>query len=166
MRAYAYDKISEQLAALTSNNKKVVQHIDLWNEQVQYMAAEKPMRMPAVFLEFNPVAWKQHPDGLQRGTMEVRVHIVVGTLARSYDGSHNKAEAMQALGVADTIHNAMHKLEADFMSRPVRVSSLTDHNHAQVQHFIEVYQMNVVDVSGMKMYGEATVEVLKVNGDL
>lgn len=162
MRAYAYQKISEQLAAIQDNGKRVVNHIDLWNEQVQFMSQEKPMRMPAVFMEFSPLAWRQHGDGVQRGTMEVRIHIVVGTLARSYDSSHNQDEAIKALAVADKIHAAMHMLDADFMSRPVRINSITDHNHEQIQHFIEVYQMNVVDISARPEYGEAMVNGLVV----
>lgn len=71
--------------SLFNNTKRVinlkvpeVQHVDLYNENVEYVDEESPWERPAVFIEFGDIEWRPLTGSKlsQRGEGDVRLHIV------------------------------------------------------------------------------------------
>ena len=59
MRRMLYLGLTERLKELKEENgNPVIRHIDLWNEQVEFIEQEEPFDTPAVFIEFRPVQWR------------------------------------------------------------------------------------------------------------
>ena len=55
-----------------------VQHVDLYNENVEYVDEESPWQRPAVFIEIGDIGWKMMAgkEPMQRGEGEMRLHNV------------------------------------------------------------------------------------------
>ena len=51
-------------------------HIDLWNNNVQTLNGGAVWPLPAVFVEFEPIEWRQQNNGARRGDVAVRLHLV------------------------------------------------------------------------------------------
>lgn len=58
MRKMLYLGLMQHLLELKDENgEPVVRHIDLWNEQVEFIEQEEPFDTPAVFIELRPTSW-------------------------------------------------------------------------------------------------------------
>lgn len=59
MRRMLYLGLTEALKELKDDGgQPLIRHIDLWNEQVEFIEQEEPFDTPAVFIEFRPVQWR------------------------------------------------------------------------------------------------------------
>ena len=100
--------------SLFNNTKRVietkvpeVQHVDLYNENVEYVDEECPWERPAVFIEFGDIEWRPFTGTKlsQRGEGEVRLHIVTDWAEGGFEAAYlltNKVlEALVGSG-ADT----------------------------------------------------------------
>ena len=79
MRKELYDKIKQRLTLLCVNavgeyhiappdadddlSNRAIKHIDLWNQNVEFIEQESAWERPAVFVEIEPVQWKSYSAG-------------------------------------------------------------------------------------------------------
>ena len=67
-----------------------VQHVDLYNENVEYVDEECPWERPAVFIEFGDIEWRSFTGTKlsQRGEGEVRLHIVTDWAEGGFEAAY------------------------------------------------------------------------------
>ncbi len=92
MRKNVFKAIADAVAAVPG-----VAFVDLWNNQVQTLNGGKAFALPAVFVEFEAVEWKQQNMGARRGALAVRLHVVTRAVATNLNGG--KAFALPAVFV-------------------------------------------------------------------
>ena len=120
-----YQSLEEKLLAMHLFN-----HIDLWNQNVEFIDQESPFAMPACFVEFGRVMWEDNTNG-QRGSVDVSLHCVT---AWNNDREH--------INTTQTLFERLHNTLIDG-ERLRRVSSIVNHNHDQIIDSIEVYRLKV-----------------------
>ena len=74
-------------------------HFDLWNQQVEFLEQETPFNTPAVFVEFDPIAWKTTGNKIQEAEVTVKLHIVTRWYANT-PANTPSAQRIQALDIA------------------------------------------------------------------
>lgn len=83
--------------SLFNNTKRVietkvpeVQHVDLYNENVEYVDEECPWERPAVFIEFGDIEWRPFTGTKlsQRGEGELRLHIVTDWAEGGFEAAY------------------------------------------------------------------------------
>ena len=124
-----FKKIKETLAEQVPE----VKHVDLWNRNVEFIEQDEGWEMPAVFVEFGPVAWEPLKDGLTwRGKGLVRLHIVTEWNAGGQDA---------AWDVSGEVLKALSHLVGDTFGALYLTETLVSHDHEEVLETIEVYSV-------------------------
>ena len=77
MRKQIYKAVAERL----KNAGIGVQYTSLWNQNMEQLPDQKAFRFPAVFVEFEPIAWSRLARGARSAEVRVRLHVLSATLA-------------------------------------------------------------------------------------
>lgn len=111
---------------------RAIRHIDLWNQNVEFLDQEVPWERPAVFIEFVPFKWTQIVPGVEyRAQPLINLHVVTDWTSQDEDVKHFR--------LLDEIHALLAGLEGEtFMEFDIE-SSTTNHNHEEIVENIETY---------------------------
>ncbi|MBD5230334.1 MAG: hypothetical protein HDS69_09945 [Bacteroidales bacterium] len=145
MRKQIFIAIADRLSTLPG-----VKFVDLWNNQIQFLAGGSAFPVPAVFVEFEIIEWHQQNRAARRGQLAVRLHIV--TRAVHTNGHRDPAmpEALAVFDLLDSINAAMQGLRGDNFSGFMLTTSATNHNHAELVENVERYVCGVQDITAMR----------------
>lgn len=136
-RKELYKDLCERLKTVQNG---AIRHIDLWNHNVEYIEQETAWERPAVFVEFGAIQWKPFTGGrVQRGTFQVRLHIVTDWAGSAADGSDSQEEALQVFDLSEAIQAALYDMDGSVCSTLELVETHTNHNHEEIVESIEVY---------------------------
>lgn len=121
--------------------QRIINHIDLWNHNVEFIEQEESWSCPAVFVEFTPINWSEIVPGLEyRAEPFVKLHIVTEWNGSSADGSELSEEALTVFKLPEIIHSALSLMGGSKYLNFDLVESQTNHNHEDIVENIEVYQ--------------------------
>lgn len=152
MRTFLYTSLTDHLKKLTdTEGNPVIKHIDLWNEQVEFIEQETPFANPAIFIEFMQFNWQTLGGNAQRCSPTIRFHIIQSYKGSEADGSIFRNDALERFTVLDAIDNHMKGFTAmteDAMKTITmwqRSSSSTNHNHEELIEDITDYTCMLFD---------------------
>lgn len=156
MRAKLYQSIANRLRALPH-----VKHTALWSETLlAYPQEEIPYNTPAVFIEFEPIRWKHHTQGIREAEVVINLHVVTRTTIPGGE--------VDFLALPNRINAALHGLTirddggvADALTSTL---STTDHNFDELMHTIETYTCHITDRSAVRQNTTAPATVKIVAG--
>jgi hypothetical protein len=114
-----------------------VKHVDLWNQNVEFLEQEDNWPRPAVFIEFDPIVWDRTKEPRSMYAISTfKLHIVtdwVDTLGSS-DSTLNVFElSRQIQGIVELLSGMK-------FGRCVLIESHTNHNHEEIMETIDVYK--------------------------
>lgn len=136
MRKELYNVICAKLGAIDE-----IRHIDLWNQNVEYIEQEANWARPAVFVEFCPIQWKAIVNGVEyRAEPLVKLHIVTDWAGSADAESPLKEEALGVFDLPEKIHEALTCTDGETFLELDLVESDTNHNHEDIVESVEVYQ--------------------------
>lgn len=127
----------------------IIQHADLWNNNVEYIEQETNWPRPAVFVEFRPILWERMTTRGANGYQaraEVRLHIVTdwkGGASSEYS-NEMRLQSIEDLDLSEQIHTVMLGLHGDHFGDVEIQATLTNHNHEQLIENVEVYNVTFV----------------------
>ncbi|MCF0219100.1 MAG: hypothetical protein HUK14_04890 [Muribaculaceae bacterium] len=145
MRKQIFTAVAEALAAIPD-----VQFVDLWNNQVQALNGGTAFALPAVFVEFETLEWKQQNVGARRGTLGLRLHVVTRSVSTHGHNDPRIALALDVFDLLDNINAAMQGLRGTNFSGFMLTTSATNHDHAEIVENVERYVCGVQDVTAMR----------------
>lgn len=126
MRKELFNAIKAKLAS----DVPEVQHVDLWNHNVEFIEQEEGWARPAVFVEFGKIEWSPFQGGSQRGKGLVTIHLVTDWA----DGGHDAA-----FDLCHRVHKALDGLSGDDFNGMALVETNTNHNHEEILESIDSY---------------------------
>lgn len=121
-----------------------VEHISLWNDNIANLEDENGYTFPAVFVEFEPLHWKQGTQGSKSATARINLHIVIESLADPSTGSQYQDEALQVFDTVDNIVDTISGLAGSGFNAMQHIGTTHDHNHDRIQHHIETFTCEVL----------------------
>ena len=136
MRKELYMMICERLKSIEDVE---IKHIDLWNNNVDYIEQEDGWERPAVFVEFMPLNWEVLKGGEYRSVAEVRLHVVTDWAGSAADGSELQAESLAMLDLSKKIHQVLCGMSGESFRRFDLKQTVTNHNHEEIVENVEVY---------------------------
>lgn len=146
MRKQLYLAVIERLKTITDAlNQPIIEHFDLWNNNVEFIEQETAFNCPAVFIEFVPISWKNLSMQSQEADVIIRFHIVTRWENISADGSASQEQALELFDLLDNIKKALTGLKGNGFSGFKRISSDTNHNHEEIVESIESFYVHVID---------------------
>lgn len=140
-------------------NVPEVAYIDLWNEQIAYIAEGAVWPTPALFVEFEEIAWQQEMQRVRRADVGIRLHIITrhvsGTgvyLHTTGDDSEVKnitpaTGAVEYFNLIDRINAVMSSLVGENFTPLMLTTSTTNHNHEELVESVERYVCRARDLS-------------------
>lgn len=139
--------ITEIYNALTDALKEVgggiIKHIDLWNQNVEFIVEDEAWARPAVFIEFGEITWDPYkgPANGMAGKGEVLLHIVTDWKGSAADGSQYRPETLADYELSNQIYERVRGLRGVTFRNFGLVRSLTNHNHQEMLENIDVYKV-------------------------
>lgn len=135
-----YSAIAEALKGVECG---IIQHIDLWNQNVEFIEEDEAWDRPAVFVEFGEIVWESY-KGRANGMVgkgEVLLHVVTDWKGSAADGAVTREETLSDYELTNKIHEAMIGLQGDAFRNVFLSRTLTNHNHQELLENIEVYKV-------------------------
>ncbi len=159
MRQHIYAAIKNALQNIQDeNNKPVIKHISVWNNQLQHAIEEQPFYTPAVFIEFAPIQWQHLSHGAREAAIQTTLHVVTDSRVGKWE------DAIAIFDLLDTINRSLHGLHVStengsHIDALTLISSNTDHDFDELQDNTETFECHVTDASAFK---GAVVSGLKI----
>ena len=126
---------------IPSGASRLIRHIDLWNHNVEFIEQEEQWERPAVFVEFQPIAWTViHPGVEYRAEPVVNLHVVTDWRGSTSVGSPFKEESLRVFDVLGIIHRVLAGVCGETFADFDLVGSRTNHTHEEIIENIESYQ--------------------------
>ena len=146
MRAKIYlARVDKLKAIVDQEDVPIIKHFDLWNMNVEYIDQETVWEMPAVFVEFAPIQWKEAGGGAQQATLSIALHIATPYKGASADGAHTQSDALEYFELLGKINKSLYGLRGEGYMALKRVASQTNHNHAEIIESIETFTCTIID---------------------
>lgn len=136
MRKELYNMICQRLKLVDDG---AIKHIDLWNNNVDFIEQEEAWERPAVFVEFMPINWNVVKGSAYRADAEVRLHVVTDWSGSAADGSVFKEESLEVLDLSKKIHQVLSGMSGENFRRFDLKQTVTNHNHEEIVENVEVY---------------------------
>lgn len=118
-----------------------IKHIALWNRQVEFLEHENIFSMPAVFIEFDKIQWRQQGSGIQDAELIIGLHVLTSAVPEGYDGD------LYHLELLDSINNCLHKFQSSHIGSMERSVSVPCHDHAEILDSTEIFRCVIYDDS-------------------
>lgn len=130
-------------AALKEVDDGIIKHIDLWNQNVEFIEEDEPWDRPAVFVEFGEIVWDPY-KGMANGMTgkgEILLHIVTDWKGSAADGSPTQKITLADYELPNRICDKLNGLSGITFRNLVLSRTLTNHNHQEILENIEVYRV-------------------------
>lgn len=122
-----------------------IRWIDYWNNHLARLDGDPAWPVPAVFVEFEVIEWRQLSHAVRRGDVAVRLHVVTHAVGSGSTGAVS-SDMVALFDLTDRIHAAVQGLRGDNFSAFQQTSSTTPHDHAEWMEGVERYVTNVQEV--------------------
>lgn len=128
--------ISAMYRMISGHLEGLVEHVDLWNHNVEFLEQETPFPTPAVFVEFHPIAWEPVKERIVRGTMRITLHVVT-------EWHNSPYELDELIGLTDQIAARLHGCGSGFAGPLALSETQINHNHEELVETLETYACRV-----------------------
>lgn len=132
-----------------------VRWVDLWHEQVGFLAEEHPFPAPALFLGFQSLGMESYPGGVQVIPTQVDVYVFHETFADSYAGSANQTNALAFMEMVDAVQAALHGRDGQHFKTLERIAYQRMESGGSGILYRISYSCHLVDAGAV---GETSVE--------
>lgn len=110
-----------------------VTHIQLWNQDIQFLNEGQPFPTPAVFIEFMPVQWQTNKEGvIYTNDAQISIHCV----------THVTQEDLR-FRIASLLRKAVTSIKGQNFSRLIPFQDDTNHNHAELIEDIYTFRLRI-----------------------
>lgn len=140
MRKEIYEMLCDRLKEVGGG---AIKHIDLWNHNVEFIEQEEQWDRPAVFIEFQPIQWRQVKTGSSisyTSRCRLSLHVVTDWHGSSSADSEFREKSLSYLDLLEDIHASLRGLSGQSFNGLDLVESLTNHNHDELLESIEIYE--------------------------
>lgn len=146
MRKQLYKEIEAALLSiLDDNEEKLIQYVDLWNNQVDDAEESEAFDTPAVFIEFKSIRWRTLGNKTQEGNINLTLHIITKKNASTSNNSKFQDEELDALDLPDKIFTKLQNFRPTNSSYMVRTDTNFDNNNKELQDTKETYEFTILN---------------------
>jgi hypothetical protein len=154
MRKFIYQSIVEKLKDIKDgDDRSVIRHFDIWNNNLVYIKEEQAFYTPAVFIEFQTIEWRQKGGGVRDAAVTVALHVLTQHNAPTSNESDYEAQALEFFDLLTGINCCLHghfKTGYDFAHDDLTAkTSITDHDFEELRHDIETFACHAQDCSAL-----------------
>lgn len=141
-----FSALADALKSVEVDGQRLVQHIDLWNQNVEFIDQEEAWPRPAVFIEFGQANYRPLAGSHNSVTAElvVTLHIVTDWKGSTADGSAQQDDALAVLDFPWLIAQAVAAIpDGQTFRRITLLSDRPNHNHETIVETLQQYNVAV-----------------------
>lgn len=127
-----------------------IRHFDLWNNNLVYIEENEAFLMPAVFIEFKPISWRQQLGGRRDATFQADLHVITQRNMPTGQSTTYKSRALLFFDLLNAINLCLHGLKGEGFGAITIKSSVTNHDFDELIESIETIECFVTDTSACK----------------
>jgi len=133
-----------------------IRWIDLWHNQVNFLADEHPFPTPAVFINFRIRDTEDQGIKVQQAAVQIDLYLFYETFADTFDESLNRDDALAFLDTLTALHKLLHGTSGNTYSEMRRIGlAPVDTGNAGNLYQIS-FICNITDISAVVELDEAT----------
>ena len=144
-----------------------IRWIDLWHEQVNYLAEELPFPAPEVFIGFNTTGTDDAGRLVQHCNTQIDMYLFYETFSDTCDGSSNQSGALEFLQELTRLHALFHGRSGENYSAMRRGDMSREDSGGAGNLYRISFECLVTDYSARELFTETenlTAE-LEITGD-
>ncbi|WP_329804394.1 hypothetical protein [Flavobacterium facile] len=141
-----------ELEKRISDNIVEIKTIDLWSEQVSFMAEEHPFKSPAVFFGFRTLEQNNMSEKVQNLTMQVDTYLFYETFADTSKGSKKQEKALGFLDLLTKINACLHGSSGLYFHEMKRTGFNPVETGGAGILYVQRYQFTMIDDSAQILY--------------
>ena len=135
-----------------SDNIPEIKHVDLWSEQVSFMADEHPFKSPAVFFGYRVLATDDQGEKTQELRLQVDVYLFYETFADTSKGSKKQSKALAFLDLLTKINACFHATFGNYYSNMRRTGFNSVETGGAGILYVQRYELTMTDDSANELY--------------
>jgi hypothetical protein len=145
-----------------SDNIPEIKHVDLWSEQVSFMADEHPFKSPAVFFGYRVLDADDQGEKTQELRMQVDVYLFYETFADTSKGSKRQSKALNFLDLLTKINACFHATFGNYYSNMRRTGFNPVETGGAGILYVQRYELTMTDDSAKELYELLRFEQMEV----
>ncbi len=134
-----------------------IKHIDLWNEQVDFLPEEYPFPPHSLFFQFTAESVKTIGGNAQEVVMIVDLIYVLDSLADTYDKSTTQDIAFEFIATCKKLHHLFQGRSGNNFSSMDRMGMRRIPAPPYLRTWSQSYRTTIMDYSGVKDMKQATI---------
>ena len=137
MRKEIYESLIRVLSSIPE-----IRHIDLWNQNVEFLDEDSAFPMPAVFVEFGQISWTELKGRtlVWDGSGTVNLHIVTEWHGNTAADEGHMPCGLSDWDLAEKIQDRIQYMSGTSFRNFGLLATMTNHNHEDIVDNIEVYR--------------------------
>jgi hypothetical protein len=143
-----------------------IKHVDLWAEQISFMAEEHPFRAPALFFAYRILQADDQAEGIQQIRMQVDIYLFYETFADTARGSKKQAHALQFLDLLTKVHACFHGSSGNYYSDMTRKGFNPVETGTANLLYVQRYEFNCTDSSALKKFESTQFENMDIENEV
>lgn len=124
---------------------QVFRHFDLWSPILEWLDEEPPFALPAVFIDFAPIQWRQQSQGIRDATITIRIHIVARRRQPSRNPVPGQMVPTDFLALPDGLQLCLHGFKTGPFGAFTNTMSEIDNQIDELAHLVETYTTLATD---------------------
>lgn len=149
-------QIFQAICAHLNERVPDIKFFDLWNNHITALNGGQVWPMPAVFVEFETIEWRQQNNGARRGDVAVRLHLVTRAVNTHGNKDPKQKAALGFFDLINEINTAMQGFRGENFSGFQLTTSATNHDHAELLESVERYVTSAQDIKAVPKASQAT----------
>lgn len=145
-----------------SDNLPEIKHIDLWSEQVSFMADEHPFKSPAVFFGYRVLSTEDQGEKIQELRLQVDVYLFYETFADTSKGSKKQQKALDFLDLLTKINACFHATFGNYYSNMRRTGFNPVETGGAGILYVQRYELTMTDDSAKEIYENMKFEQMEI----
>jgi len=151
-----------ELAKILTEKVNNLQWVDLWHNQVNFLADEHPFPVPAAFISFRMLSPEDMGENIQEANVQVDIYYFFETFADTFQGSYNINDALDYLSALTEIHKALHGTSGDTYSGMQRTGMQPVDTGSSGNLYRISFSCIVTDISASKEMDQAVPGELNI----
>lgn len=145
-----------------SDNITEIKTVDLWSEQVQFMADEHPFKSPAVFFGYRILNTDDQGEKQQQLRLQVDIYLFYETFADTSKGSKKQKKALDFLDLLTKINACFHGTSGSYYGEMRRTGFNPVETGGAGIFYVQRYELSMTDDSAQKLYNTMKFENMEV----
>jgi hypothetical protein len=141
----------EHEARITDNIPEI-KTVDLWSEQVSFMADEHPFKSPAVFFGYRVLSTDDQGEKEQHLRLQADVYLFYETFADTARGSKKQKAALDFLDLMTKINACFHGSSGTYFSEMRRTGFNPVETGGAGMLYVQRYEFSMLDDSAKELY--------------